>query len=215
MANDVTVRVNSFKKSLVDKPDFPDYVIKQFDIVLQKEEEYNKIFFPISKNKEEKRDLAEEEESAVSYAYETITMIFTAYKVKKLDKERNFYFGNQTPITLKSDKDQLKKTILLMLETYNENRDKVITKYKNELQESKELLEKVINNGNVVVQRKLLTNKKNIAKKAFELEYSRLKYLVIATLLGTDVDYRIFFPTTKSKKKTDSSKSENTIVTTN
>ncbi len=212
MSDSVNLQVTNFKKALEDKKDFPQYVTDQFNIVLQKEESYNKISLPFIKNKEEKRKLEEEEEKAVSLAYETISIVYSSYKVKKLDKDKDFIFGSETPATLKHNNPNMLNIIDLMLNDYLEKNDKIIKNNSEDLTEAKKLLEKVIANGNVIAQRRLLISQKKLARKSFELEFRRLKHLVIAALLGTGISYKIFFPSVAKPRKKTAPKKENSTA---
>ncbi len=205
MSDNVNTRVANFSKILVEKKDFPRYVLEQFDVVVEAEKRYYEAISPLAKNTAEIRSLSEEKNLTTIKSYQILSIIFNNYRVIKDIKKRNLYFSNERPNDIKRDVNKMREIIDIMLSTNKIKPDEIIEQYKDKLQEVKDSLDKVISSGNLIGNKKLLKLLKEKAKESFENEYLKLKHLVIAALIGTEQDYRIFFPTLSKKKvKSDS-----------
>ncbi|MBN2693637.1 hypothetical protein JXR93_03155 [bacterium] len=207
MTDNINTRVANFSKMLTEKKDFPNYVLEQFEIVKDAEKKYYEASSPLSKNTTEIKALKEEKEIAIKKSVEVLSIIYNVFKIKKDKKRISLFFGSDKTYNLKSDINRMRDIIDIMLTTNETKQDENIEQYKTRLIEAKTLLNEIISSGDLVGNKKLLKLSKDKAKEYFENEYLRLKHLVIASLIGTNQDYKIFFPsiTQKRKQKQDTS----------
>ncbi len=206
MIDNINTRVANFKKILTEKKDFPYYVLEQFNIVEDAEKKYYEASSPVSKNTTEIKALKDEKDSAVKKSIEVLSILYNIFKIIKDKKRVNLFFGTDKPYNIKSNINRMRDIIDIILSTNELKQDENIDKYKNQLVEAKNALNEIISHGDLVGNKKLLKLSKEKAKENFENEYLRLKHLVIASLIGTNQDYKIFFPAIILKRK---SKQEN------